>query len=190
MQLRCQACWTPWQFWLLIWTPSHQPIYQGLRRFAHGTSGLCIMSISPRTPIDVIQWYAVALAAIAALSIIFYLLGISVGLLRTYTTYHFLKYVFYPRVHKYIRGTTRYYALLVLALLVGSIVCLIDNRTKILQQIGLLSVVNLVPLAYINCIISCYGLGYEAYNAIYRWMGGSRDRGGNLCDSCHGIIDA
>ena len=33
----------------------------------------------------------VALAAIAALSIVFYILGISIGFLRTYATYHFLK---------------------------------------------------------------------------------------------------
>ena len=73
---------------------------------------------------DITQWYAVALAAIAALSIVFYMLGISIGFLRTYATYRFLKHVFYPRVHKYIRGTTRYHALLILALLVGNVVCL------------------------------------------------------------------
>jgi hypothetical protein len=44
---------------------------------------------------DITQWYAVALAAIAALSIVFYVLGISIGFLRTYATYHFLKHVFY-----------------------------------------------------------------------------------------------
>ena len=49
---------------------------------------------------DIIQWYAVALAVIAALSIVFYVLGISIGFLRTYATYHFLKLVVYPRVHK------------------------------------------------------------------------------------------
>jgi hypothetical protein len=74
----------------------------------------------------------VALAAIAALLIVFYILGISIGFLRTYATYHFLKHVFYPRVHKYISGTTRYYALLVIILLVSNVVCLIDNRIKAL----------------------------------------------------------
>jgi len=122
---------------------------------------------------DIIQWYAVALAAIAILSIVFYMLGISIGFLRTYATYHFLKHVFYPRIHKYIRGTTRYHALLVLALLVGNVVCLMDDRTKILQRTGLLSIVNLVPLAlgsHMNSVVSCCGLGYETYNAIHRWM--------------------
>ena len=92
---------------------------------------------------DIIQWYAVALAAIAALSIVFYILGILIGFLRTYVTYHFLKYVFYPRVHKYIRGTTRYHALLVIALLVGNVLCLTlgtHDRMEILQRTGLLSV--------------------------------------------------
>jgi len=120
---------------------------------------------------DIVQWYAVALAAITALSIVFYMLGISIGFLRTYATYHFLKHVFYPWVYKYIRGTTRYHALLVLALLVGNVVCLMDDRTKIMQRTGLLSTVNLVPLAlgsHMNSVVSCYGLRYEAYNAIYR----------------------
>jgi hypothetical protein len=123
---------------------------------------------------DIIQWYAVALAAIAALSIVFYMVRISIRFLRTYTTYHFLKHVFYPRVHKYIRGTTRYHALLILALLVGNVFCLIGDRTKIVQRTGLLSIVNLVPLAlgsHMNSVVSCCGLGYEAYNAIHRWMG-------------------
>jgi ABC-type proline/glycine betaine transport system permease subunit len=34
--------------------------------------------------------------------------------------------------------------------------------------------VNLVPLAlgsHMNSIVSSCGLGYEAYNAIYRWIG-------------------
>jgi hypothetical protein len=113
---------------------------------------------------DIIQWYAVALAAIAALSIVFYVLGISISFLRTYATYHFLKHVFYARVHKYIRGTTRYHALLVVALPVGNVVCLMDDRTKILQRTGLLSMVNLVPLAlgsHMNSIISCCGLAYN-----------------------------
>ena len=120
---------------------------------------------------DIIQWYA------AALSIIFYNLGISIGFLRTYATYHFLKCVFYPRVHKYIRGTTRYHALLVIALLVGNVLCLTlgtHDRTEILQRTGLLSTVNLVPLAlgsHMNSVVSCCGLGYEAYSAIHRWIG-------------------
>jgi len=107
--------------------------------------GACIISpvlhiqslyyINPtKTPydIDITQWYTVALIAITALLIVFYILGISIGFRYTYAIYHFLKHVFYPRVHKYIRGTTRYHALLVLALLVGNVICLMDNRTKAL----------------------------------------------------------
>jgi len=126
---------------------------------------------------DIIQWYAVALAAIAALLIVFYVWGISIRFLRTYATYYFLKLVFYPRVHKYIRGTTRYHALLVIALLVGNVLCLalgIHDRTDILQRTGLLSAVNLVPLAlgsHMNSVVSCCGVGYEAYSAIHRWIG-------------------
>ena len=117
-----------------------------------------------------------ALAAIAALSIIFYVLGISIGILRTYTTYHFLKHVFYPRVHKCIGGTTRYHALLVITLLVRNVLCLTlgtHNRTEIMQRTGLLSTVNLIPLAlgsHMNFIVSRCGLGYEGYSAIYRWI--------------------
>jgi hypothetical protein len=126
---------------------------------------------------NVIQWYAVALAAIAALSIVFYVFGILIGILRTYATYHFLKHVFYPRVYKYVGGTTRYHALLVIALLVGNVLCLTigtHNRKEIMQRTGLLSTVNLVPLAFgshMNSIVSCCRLRYEAYSAIHRWIG-------------------
>jgi len=47
-------------------------------------------------------------------------------------TYYFLKYVFYLRVYKYIRGTTRYYTLLVVTLLIRNIIYLIDNHIKAL----------------------------------------------------------
>ena len=73
-----------------------------------------------------------ALIAITTLLIIFYILGISISFLYTYATYHFLKHIFYPRVHKYISGTTRYHALLVVILLISNVVCLIDNRIKAL----------------------------------------------------------
>jgi hypothetical protein len=46
--------------------------------------------------------------------------------------YYFLKYVFYTLVYKYIRGTTYYYTLLVIALFIGNVVCLINNYIKIL----------------------------------------------------------
>jgi hypothetical protein len=126
---------------------------------------------------NIIQWYAVALAATAAISIVFYLLGILIRILRTYATYLFLKHVFYPRVHKYIGSTTRYHALLVIALLVGNVLCLTigtHNRTEIMQRTGLLSTVHLIPLAlgsHMNSVVSCCGLGYEAYSAIHRWIG-------------------
>jgi hypothetical protein len=126
---------------------------------------------------DIIQWYAVALAAIAALLIISYLFGISIGILHTYVTYHFFKHVFYPRVHKYTGGITRYHALLVIALLVGNVLCLTvgtHERMEIAKRTGLLSTANLVPLAlgtHMYSIISSCGLGYEAYSTIHRWIG-------------------
>ena len=42
-----------------------------------------------------------------------------------------------------------------------------------MPRIGLLSIVNLVPLAlgsHMNSVVSCCGLGPEAYNAIHRWI--------------------
>jgi hypothetical protein len=126
---------------------------------------------------NIIQWYAVALTAPAAILIVFYILGISIGILRTYATHHFLKHVFYPRVHKYVRRTTRYHALLIIALLGGNAVCLIigtHSRMEISRRAGLLAIVNLVPLAlgsHMNSIVNCCGLGYDAYSAIHRWIG-------------------
>lgn len=126
---------------------------------------------------DTTQWYAAALAAIVALSIVFYILGRLIGFLCTYATYHFLKHVFYAHIHKYIRGSTRFDALLIIAFLTGNVLCLtlsMNGRTELLQRMGLLSTVNLVPLAlgsHMNSVVSYCGLGSEAYNAIHRWIG-------------------
>jgi hypothetical protein len=43
-----------------------------------------------------------------------------------------------------------------------------------MQQTGLLSTVNLVPPtlgSHMNSVVSCCGLGFEAYNAIHHWIG-------------------
>jgi hypothetical protein len=126
---------------------------------------------------DTTKWYAVAFAAITALSITFYILGISIGFLRTYTTYHFLKHVFYPHVHKYVKGSTRFDALLIIAFLAGNVLCLtlgMHDQAELMQRTGLLSTVNLVPLAlgsHMNSVVSRCGLGFEAYHSIHRWIG-------------------
>jgi hypothetical protein len=154
---------------------SHKPIYRDLHRFCcsvHLVFILC-QSYQDLSEIDTIQWYAVALAAIAALSIVFYTTRISIRFLRTYTTYHFLKHVFYLQVYKHLGGTTRYHALLILALLVSNVLCLIDNCTEIVQQIEQLTIVNLVLLAlgtHINSIVSYCGLRYKSYHAIHCWL--------------------
>jgi hypothetical protein len=130
---------------------------------------------------NTIQWYAMALAAAVAFSSVFYILRVLIEFLRIYATFHFLKHIYYPQVHKYVRGsstTSRFDALLIIAFMAGNAICLIldgiPDRNELLHRTGLLSTVNFVPLAlgsHINLIVSYCRLGLEAYNRIYRWIG-------------------
>jgi hypothetical protein len=128
---------------------------------------------------DTTQLYGVALAAVVILLIVFYILRFLINIMRTYATYYFLKHVFYPQAYKYVRGsstTTRFDLLLIIAFLVGNVLCLtlgMRDRTDLLQRTGLLSTVNILPLALgsrMNLIVSRCGVGFAAYDRIHRWI--------------------
>lgn len=54
---------------------------------------------------DVTQWYAVALGAIAAAYVFFYIFKAVIKFSRTYISFYFLKYIFYPEILGYLRGS-------------------------------------------------------------------------------------
>ncbi|KAI9784310.1 MAG: hypothetical protein M1839_002371 [Geoglossum umbratile] len=129
---------------------------------------------------DVTQWYAVALGGLVAVSVISYLLLSIIKIARTYTTIYFLKYLFYPQVHRYIRGsgkTTRFDVVLIVAFLVGNILCTtigVKDIPSFTRRTGLMSTINLMPLSlggHLNLVASRCGIAFEDYVRIHRWLG-------------------
>ena len=75
---------------------------------------------------DITQWYAVALGGTVALLIIASILLAILTITRKYAKFRFLKHVYYPQVHKYLRGsekTTRFDLALIAVFLVGNMLC-------------------------------------------------------------------
>ncbi|KAI9767709.1 MAG: hypothetical protein M1839_004370 [Geoglossum umbratile] len=129
---------------------------------------------------DITQWYAIALGGLVAASIISYLLLSIIRIVRTYTTIYFLKYLFYPQVHRYIRGsgkTTRFDVVLIVAFLVGNVLCTtigVKDIPSFTRRTGLMSTINLMPLSlggHLNLIVSKCNITFEDYGRIHRWLG-------------------
>ena len=125
------------------------------------------------------HWYALTIAGIAGTVVLFYVLIKAVDFVNAYITFYFLKHFFYHRLPKYLRlwsNTTWYDVLLVLVYLIGNALCLsigVTSRKHLVQRTGLLSTVNLIPLAlgsHMNIVINRVGLGLETYNRIHRWI--------------------
>jgi hypothetical protein len=150
---------------------------------------------------DITQWYAVALGGVVALSITakafliifkyakFLALGGVVALSITakafliifkYAKFYFLKYVYYPQIHKHLRGsekTTGFDVLLIAAFLVGNGLCTtirVKDIHGLTGRSGLMSIINLMPLslgASMNLIASRCGIKLGAYARTHRWLG-------------------
>jgi hypothetical protein len=125
------------------------------------------------------QWYAITVAGIAAIVLLFYIFIKAFDIVDAYVTFYFLKHFFYHQLPKYLRlwSTTTWYDFVVIFVyLVGNAVCLyigVNGRKDLVRRTGLLSTVNLTPLAlggHMNIVINRLGLGLEAYNRIHRWV--------------------
>jgi hypothetical protein len=125
------------------------------------------------------EWYAIAVAGISACAVCIYVLRKTIDVINTYITFYVLKRLVYNRVPKYLRlsGTTTWFDVVwIIIYLVGNALCLtigITSRTQLLKRAGMLSTVNLMPLAlgaHMNLLINQLGLGLEAYHRIHRWI--------------------
>jgi hypothetical protein len=101
----------------------------------------------------------------------------------TYIVSSFLKYLYYPRVRLYIRGSNRYIGfsskiarfdiLLVILFLVRNIVCLsikVKDISSLTKRSGLLYIINLVLLVlgeYMNLVANFCGVRLRAYTSIH-----------------------
>jgi hypothetical protein len=129
---------------------------------------------------DVTQWYAIALGGLFALPFITCLILAIIKKTGPYTKLHFLKHVYYPQVHKYLRGsekTTRFDLGLICVFLVGIVLCTsirVRDISALARRSGLISIINLIPLSlgsHMNLIASCYGISLGTYGRIHRWLG-------------------
>ena len=140
---------------------------------------------------DITQWYAVALGAIAAACILFSMSRVMIKLSHTYGSFYFLKWVFYPEIVSYLRWsntitqilrylggsdtTTPFDAVLAMGFVVGNILCITTGDTSgLIERTGLMATVNLVPLALggrMNVIGSYCGVGLGGFRRIHRLLG-------------------
>jgi hypothetical protein len=140
---------------------------------------------------DVTQWYAIALGGVVGLSIITPLLLTifketrtyilkNFKKTRTYIKFHFLKYVYYPQVYKYLRGSeeiTRFNLGLIYVFLAGIVVCTtvqVKDVSTLRRRSGLMSVINLIPLllgSRMNLVASYCGISLGTYGRAHRWLG-------------------
>ncbi len=127
--------------------------------------------------IDITQWYAVALGSLVALSIIASLSLAVVKIARTYGTFYFLKYIYYPQAHLYLKGsgkTTRFDLALIIAFLVGNVLCTtiqVKDIANLSRRSGLISTITLMPLllgGHMSLIVSCCGISLRTYSRIHR----------------------
>jgi hypothetical protein len=123
------------------------------------------------------QWYAVAIAAIAASFLCFYTLKRLIGWLKIFVVFYFLKYLHYRRIYTRLRGATTWFcALLIVVFLAGNAIYLylnVNDRDELLQQTGILSTVNLIPLAlggHMNFLVNMCGLSLRDNNQMHVWI--------------------
>ena len=128
---------------------------------------------------DITQWYLVGLGLVALFITASPLLK-TVKSAHTHATLYFCKYVFYPQIHRYLRGsgkTTLFDAVLILAFLVGNVLCItvrVKDISGLTRRSGLMSTINLTPLslgAQMNLIASRCGIRLSTYARIHRWLG-------------------
>jgi H+/Cl- antiporter ClcA len=135
---------------------------------------------------DIIQWYAMALGSLVVLFHVSHPLLLIMRISGTYIVSSFLKYLYYPRVRLYIRGSNRYIGfsckttwfnvLLVVLFLVGNIVCLsleVKDVANLIKCSGLLCIINLVSLAlgeYMNLVASFCRVKLKAYANMHEWL--------------------
>lgn len=126
---------------------------------------------------DITQQYAVALGDTVALLIITSILLAILIITRKYTTFRFLKHIYYLQVHKYLKGsekTIRFDLALIAMFLVGNILCTairVNSIFDLARRSKMLSIINLILLAlkaYINLIANNYGVRLGTYKRMYR----------------------
>lgn len=124
------------------------------------------------------EWYAIAIAAIAASFLCFYVLENLARLIRASFRAIFLQ-LRYRYINPNWRGldTTWFHALLLATLWIGNasyLIVTVRSRQDLLHETALLFTVNLIPLAlgsHMNAIVDLLQMGLDGYSRLHRWIG-------------------
>ena len=145
---------------------------------------------SQTASMDVTEWYAIVLGGLVALSIVAFLLLtifkktgtfllLAIFKAGTYAKLRFLKYVYYPQVHRYLSGsekTTRFDLVLIFVYLVGITLCTtvqVKDISALTRRSGFISIINLIPLslgAHMNILANYGGITLSVYSRMHRWL--------------------
>src|SRR6266536_5235703 len=112
-------------------------------------------------------WYAIAIVATTASLLCIYLLKKLLRCIHVFVIYYFLKYLYYNYIHKHVRGSTWFHGILIILFMAGNATYLILKHNDFLKQTGIISTINLIPLAlrgHMNLLASLLGLDSEDYN--------------------------
>lgn len=99
---------------------------------------------------------------------------------RDSISFKYRKYIHYPQIYKYLRGTAKATvsdAILILALLFANALCVgirVKDRTGLIKRSGLMALANMIPLAFgsrIAFIAYLFGIDSELYRRAHNWIG-------------------
>lgn len=130
---------------------------------------------------DITLWYAIALSGLIACYIVPF---ISLKIFQKTgprVKHQFLKHVYYPPIHRYLRGseqTTRF-DLLVIIIFLGGVVLgtgiKVQDVNELRRRSGLIAVITFIPLslgARMNLLADSCEVRLGTYRRIHRWLGG------------------
>jgi hypothetical protein len=129
---------------------------------------------------EITQWYAISLGALAALYISYYILHAALSVAHVFGAHFVVKHLIHPQIPQILRGEdtiTRFHSLLIFLYLSGNGICLAFGITSTAQlgiRSGLMSLVNLIPLCAggrINMVADFCGLSQQNYSRMHRWIG-------------------
>ncbi|KAJ4332797.1 hypothetical protein N0V95_009572 [Ascochyta clinopodiicola] len=122
---------------------------------------------------DVVQWYGIALTALAATVL-------AASHLRPLLPLWLLRHVAYPRLHPLLGGTgdtTRFGAIVVGVFLAGNVLCSglgVKSSSDLVKRTGQLFTVNAIPLflgGKIGPLVNVLRMQYEDFARAHRWLG-------------------
>ena len=124
------------------------------------------------------QWYGIVIAIIATFLLLLCLLTITIHIAARQWGFYFRKYLLYHRVHIYRQApstATWFQGLIIIVFVIGNVLCLsiaFGGRSTLSQQAGLLSTINLIPLAFgshMNIIADTCGINLQTLSYMHRW---------------------